>query len=103
MSTIQISFIALTIAFYGFTAFCLMKESFWGSFGRILKLRWGQQVVADLYMGIFIFSFFVYLHEGELLQTLLWVVPTLLLGNLVPLIYVILNFESLMALFSVVS
>lgn len=65
----------------------------------ILSRKWGQQVIMDLYVGLFLFGFIIYLNEGSVWTALAWVVPAAILGNPVTLLYVILNFESLVAHF----
>lgn len=83
------------ILFSAYTVYASRTENFWKSLKTVMALKWGRQVVADLYIGLFIFNFIIYLNEGSALITLAWLVPTLILGNIVPLIYVVLNFESL--------
>lgn len=53
----------------------------------------------DLYLGLFLFNFFIYLNEGSVLHVAAWLIPTLILGNIVPLIYFVVNFNSLVSHF----
>ena len=89
--------LASLILFSGFSVYASRTESFWKSLKTVLSLKWGLQVTLDLYLGLFLFSFFVYLNEGSVLLMLVWLVPTLILGNIVTLIYFILHFNSLVA------
>ncbi|NVJ19973.1 MULTISPECIES: hypothetical protein [Myxococcus] len=91
--------LALLILFSGYTVHASRTESFWTSLKRVLALRWGRQVTMDLYLGLFLFNFFVYLNEGSVLLALVWLAPTLVLGNIVPLIYFVVNFNSLVGHF----
>jgi hypothetical protein len=61
----------------------------------VFALHWGRQVTIDLYIGLLLSCFFIYLNEASVAVTLLWLIPTLILGNIVPLIYFIINFDSL--------
>ena len=49
--------------------------------------------------GLLMFNFIVYLNEGSLLIMLAWLVPTMILGNIIPLIYFVVNFHSLVSHF----
>lgn len=97
----KIRWIALggLILFSLYTIYAGRTESFWRSFRSVMALRWGRQVVMDLYIGLLLFNFFIYLNEGSLLVMLAWLVPTLILGNIVPLIYLVMSFHSLLAHF----
>ncbi|NBD08944.1 MULTISPECIES: hypothetical protein [Corallococcus] len=54
----------------------------------------------DLYLGLFLFNFVIYLNEGSVLVAAAWLLPTLILGNIVPLIYFVVNFGSLVSHFT---
>lgn len=85
------------ILFSIYTVYASRTENFWCSLKAVMALRWGRQVVIDLYLGLLLFNFFVYLNEGSVLVMLAWLLPTLILGNLVPLIYFIFSFQSLIS------
>lgn len=87
------------IAFVAYTIYCLRTESFSSSIKKILGLNWGRQITIDLYLGLLLFNSVVYLIEGDFLVVLAWLVPSLLLGNIVPLGYFIWNFEKLISFF----
>ena len=57
-------------------------------------LHWGRQIGTDLYVGLFISLFIIFLNGGALV-TLLWLVPILIYANLVVLLYIAINFESI--------
>lgn len=83
------------VLFTRYTVQCARRESLSRAASTIFALRWGRQVTMDLYIGLFIFDFFVYLHQGSLLVAVFWLLPTLVLGNIVPLIYLVWNFDAL--------
>lgn len=91
--------LVLLILFSGYTVHASRTESFWKSLKSVLALKWGRQVTMDLYLGLLLFHFFVYLNEGSIALALVWLVPTLVLGNIVPLIYFVVNFNSLVGHF----
>lgn len=91
--------LVLLILFSGYTVHASRTESFGRSLKTVLALKWGRQVTMDLYLGLFLFNFFVYLNEGSMLLVAAWLIPTLLLGNIVPLIYFVVNFNALVSHF----
>ena len=99
MESIRWIAFAVFILFVGYTIYASRTESFWKSFKTVMALKWGRQVTIDLYIGLLIFNYFIYLNEGSFLVTLAWLIPTLILGNIVPLIYFVVHFESLIAHF----
>jgi hypothetical protein len=68
------------------------------SIGKIAELHWGRQIGADLYLGLCLALFIVYLHEGAV-AALLWALPTLAFANLSILLYVAIHFDALVARF----
>jgi hypothetical protein len=95
MPAIRYLALIVWVAFSAYTIYCMRRENFWKSLRSVLALKWGRQVTLDLYIGLFIFSFFIYLNEGSFLIWLAWLIPTLVLGNLVPLLYLVIHFESI--------
>lgn len=95
MESIRWIALATLILFTGYTVYASRTENFWKSLRIVFGLKWGRQVTADLYIGLFLFSFFLYLNEKSFLMLLLWLIPTLALGNLVTLIYFVINFSAL--------
>lgn len=89
-------------AFFAFTAYsmyCSSKENIFGSIGKMFQLHWGRQVGLDLYIGLLLFLCLINMHSG-FSMLLFWALPILLFGNLFTLLYLALNFESLIALFT---
>lgn len=86
------------LAFLLYTLNVNRQENFFKSVQRMWPILWFRQISLDLYLGLLIPLTLVYLHTGSLLVTLLWLVPILIFANLATLVYLALNFESIMAL-----
>ena len=99
MEFIRWTALVILLAFSGYTIYASRKENFWKSFRTVMQLNWGRQVVADLYIGLLLFTFIIYLHEASALIAVAWLIPTLILGNLVPLIYFVIHFDSIASAF----
>ena len=87
------------IAFLAYSIWVSSKESFFKALERMGAILWCKQVGIDLYLGVAFFGFLIYLNEGSLLLLLLWVVPMLIFANLATLLYLALNYQSLVAHF----
>ena len=81
-----------------YSVYCSSREDLIRSIGAIGKLHWGRQIGTDLYLGLFIGILIIHLHEGPIVA-LLWLIPTLAFANLSMLLYVAVNFDSLVARF----
>ena len=81
-------------AFLGYSVYCSFQENFFRSVRSIATLLWGRQIGADLYLGLFVALFIIFLNEGALVA-LIWLVPILIYANLVVLLYFAINFESI--------
>ena len=75
------------LAFLIYSVRCSMKESLVKTMKRMAGTYWGRQIGLDLYIGLIMFSAMVFAVEGSLWIGLLWLIPTLIYGNLVPLFY----------------
>lgn len=93
--------LAACLLFTGYTVYCVKKEHFWRTCLAVWKFRWGRQVTIDLYLGLSMFVFFIYLHTGSVLTALIWLIPTYGLGNITPLFYLFWHFESIVGRFGV--
>lgn len=96
----NVTYYLIGFVLFLFTAYstCItFKEPFFKSVRSILTLRWGKQIIADLYLGLLAFNLFVFLHEGSILKTLPWLVGSLIMGNIVTYAYLMLNFFDLLA------
>ena len=91
---------AVFAAFLAYTVWCSVRENLGRSTKQVLMLHWGRQFVTDLYLGLFLMTFVVFLHEGSVLAALLWLVPAAVFGNLATLVYVALHYDGLVARFT---
>jgi hypothetical protein len=81
-------------SFLGYTIYCSRKENFFKSIKRINEMHWGRQVGIDLYIGLLLPLFVIYLHGGSVVL-LLWIVPVIINANLFTLLYFALNYDSI--------
>ena len=81
-------------AFLGYSVYCSYQENFFRSVRSIAALHWGRQIGADLYLGLFNSLFIIFLNEGALVAVI-WLIPILIYANLVVLLYLALNFDSI--------
>ena len=82
------------LAFLGYSIYCSFTENFFRSLRSIATLYWGRQIGADLYLGLALAIFIIFLNDGAMVA-LLWLVPILIYANLVVLLFFAINFESL--------
>lgn len=64
-------------------------------------LHWGRQIGIDLYIGITIMAFFIYLHSGSVFVLLLWLLPLFAFANLATLLYIAIHYDSIVEKFLV--
>jgi hypothetical protein len=91
--------LAVFLIFSLYTLYLFKAENFWKSLKAMIALKWGRQVIIDLYIGLFLFGFFVYLNEGSILITACWLLAFSVIGNPAMLFYFIINYSSLVAHF----
>jgi hypothetical protein len=90
------------LAFLSFTAYsiyCSQKENIFKTIQKVAQFHWGRQIGFDLYIGLFIFLFFISLIEKSILIASLWILPTLFFGNLSPLLYLALRYDEIILRF----
>ena len=75
------------------------KEDFFKSLARMNPILWSRQIGLDLYIGLLLPLFIIYLNEGSLLILLIWFLPIFVFANLATLIYVALHYDSIVAHF----
>ncbi len=90
---------AVFLGFLAYSIYCSSKDSFIKALPRIRKEIWVRQIGLDLYLGVALASFLIYLNEGSLLFIALWFLPILFFANLAILLYVALNYGSIIAHF----
>ncbi len=87
------------ISFLSFSLYCTYKENFYRSVRNMMPAYWFRQISFDLYIGMLFSAFIIYLNEGSLLFIALWALPLLLFANLATLLYIAMNYDSLIARF----
>ncbi len=90
---------AMFFGFLAYSIYCSTQASFLKSLPRILNEVWSRQIGIDLYIGVIMSSFIIYLNEGSLLVLMLWIVPILIFANLAIMLYVAMNYDSIIAHF----
>jgi hypothetical protein len=88
------------VAFTAYTIHCSRHENLFRSIGLIAQLHWGRQIGSDLYLGLSIFLFLIYLDQGSIGVVLLWLLPVLAFANLATLLYLALHFDSIVVRFA---
>lgn len=86
------------LSFLIYSIYCTYKENFFKSVKRINSYLWGRQIGIDLYIGLFLPLVIIYFHGG-IAMLFLWTIPVLIFANLATLLYLVLNFDSLVAQF----
>jgi hypothetical protein len=66
---------AAFITFLAYSVYCSSRENIFRSVASMAKLHWGRQIGIDLYLGLGIFLFLIYLHQGSMLVVLLRLPP----------------------------
>lgn len=87
------------LSFLGYSVYVGTKESFFRSLKRLYPILWARQIGIDLYLGLVLSSSLIYFNEGSILVLLLWLLPILVYANLAILLYVALNYDSLVTHF----
>jgi hypothetical protein len=90
---------AAFIAFTVYSIYCSSKENLFKTIGTMTSLHWGRQIGLDLYIGVSISVFIIYLHSGSVFVVLLWLVPLIVFANLATLLYFAINYDSIVARF----
>ena len=85
------------VAFLAYSVYCTTQENLFRSVAVIGRLHWGRQIGADLYLGLALALSLIYLQQGAWVA-LLWLLPVLLFANLAVLVYVLVNFEAIVAM-----
>lgn len=86
----------------GFLAYSLQisaRENFFKSLQKMNPILWSRQIGLDLYIGLLVPLFIIFLNEASLLVLLLWLVPIFVFANLATLLYLALNYDSILAHF----
>jgi hypothetical protein len=87
-------------SFSAYTIYCSLTEHFFKSLKHILAFKWGIQIGTDLEIGLFLSLFLIHWHSGSWIITMLWILPCVVFGNLTTLLYFVVHYDALVALFT---
>lgn len=87
------------VTFLVYTIYCNTKENFFKSLKKMYSFLWFRQIGIDLSLGLVMFGFLIYLNTGSVLAFLIWLVPMTLFGNLATLLYLAVNYDSILSHF----
>lgn len=90
---------AVLVLFLMYSLHCHLKEDFFKTMSITVKYYWTKQIGLDLYLGAAMFCGLIYFNEGSVLVMLIWFVPILIFANLATLLYLALNYDSIIAHF----
>ncbi len=86
----------ILLAFLGYSVYCNYHENFFRTLKTMASLHWGRQIGTDLYLGLSIALFIIFLNDG-LMVALIWLLPTLIYANLIVLLYLAIHFDGIVA------
>ncbi|WP_444901816.1 hypothetical protein ACJJIG_00060 [Microbulbifer sp. SSSA007] len=89
----------LFVFFLGYSIYCSTKENIFKTIKTIYPFHWARQIGIDLYLGLIISIFVIFLNEGSIWVVALWLVPIILFANLATLLYFAMNYDSLVSQF----
>jgi hypothetical protein len=90
-------FLCLAV-FLVYSIYCSTRENLFRTVGKIWQLHWGRQIGIDLYLGLVLALFIIYLNGG-MVAVALWIIPTLMFANLSILLYFAIYFDEIVAHF----
>lgn len=91
---------ALFFSFFGYSLYCSTKENFFKTLKVFRKMFWGRQIGIDLYIGLILPLVIIYLHGGPF-AFFLWLIPVFIYANLATLLFIALNYDSLITHFMI--
>ena len=91
---------AVFFAFLAYSIYCSTQASFIKSLPKINQHIWARQIGLDLYISVFLSLGLIYFNEGSILIMLAWTLPVIIYANLAILLYLALNYSSIIAHFT---
>lgn len=88
------------ITFLCYSLYCHKKENFFKTISKLAPYFWFRQIGLDLYLGLCAPLMLIFLDQGALVM-LIWLVPIVLMVNLAVLLYLALNYQTLVSYFMV--
>ena len=89
---------AILIIFLAYSLYCHKKQNFFMTMSKLAPYFWFRQISLDLYLGLLIPLTMIFFDQGIIVM-LIWLVPILLMLNLVVLLYLALNYQTLVSNF----
>jgi hypothetical protein len=83
------------VSLFASIIYASMNGNFWLEGGNIIDMPWGITMLIDLYIGLLIFSTWVFLRESSKLIACLWIITFLFMGNLITCLYLLLNINKI--------
>jgi hypothetical protein len=90
MKLLYFSLALLLVLFHALIFWAFQEQSFSEGVSHITAKPWGLVTLADLYLGFFIFSIFIFLTQKSFLKSVLWCLALVCLGNGIALLYIML-------------
>ena len=72
-----------------FICYAMVYGEFFTEGSVLTSMPWGIVSLVDIYLGLVLFSFWVYWREQNVRSGLLWVISILTLGNLISCLYLL--------------
>ncbi len=91
---------ALFFGFLAYSIYCSTQASFIKSLPKINQYIWARQIGLDLYISVFLSLGLIYFNSGSIWIMLAWMVPVIIYANLAILLYIALNYVSIIAQFT---
>jgi hypothetical protein len=89
---------AILIGFIAYSLYCTKKENFFKTIPKLTPYFWFRQISLDLYLGLLVPLTIIFLDQGIVVM-LIWLVPIILMANLATLLYIALNYQTLVSYF----
>ncbi len=86
-------------AFLAYSVYCSTQANFLKSLPKINQYIWARQIGIDLYISVFFSLALIYFNSGSIWVLLLWLVPVVIYANLAILLYIAMNYDSIIAHF----
>lgn len=77
------------LAFASMIIWASIRGALGSEFAQVWSMPWGKVSIADLYLGLLLFSAWVWWREGSAPRAAAWTLSFLLLGNLATFAYVL--------------
>ena len=86
-------------AFSAYSGFCTVREDLFETVKNIIGWHFGRQICLDLYVGLWLILFLIFLNEPTFLGFLAWAIPSLFYVNILSLLYVAIHFDQIVSKF----